>query len=127
MPSAKKKAPSARKQAPSAAKQGKKKQAKTRDERVVVENVMSPGRTITIDAKKYTAMKRALLKVLPKKAPGLTQAEMWDAVPAHLPEAEFPGGAKAGWWTKCVQLDLEAKGVVVRETSAKPLRWHRAK
>jgi uncharacterized protein YndB with AHSA1/START domain len=35
------------------------------------------------------------------------------------------GGAKAGWWTKCVQLDLEAKGTVVRKT-AKPLRWHRA-
>ena len=30
--------------------------------------------------------------------------------------------AKAGWWTKCVQLDLEAKGVVVREGS-KPIRW----
>lgn len=98
---------------------------KAQDERVVVESILSPGRTFTVDAKKYAAMKRALLKVLPRKAPGLTQSEMWDAVLVHLPESEFPGGAKAGWWTKCVQLDLEAKGVVVRETSAKPLRWHR--
>ena len=97
---------------------------KPNDNRVVVENIMSPGRTFTVDAKKYGAMKRALLKVLPEKAPGLTQSEMWAAVLAHLPEAEFPGGAKAGWWTKCVQLDLEAKGIVVREPSAKPLRWH---
>ena len=94
--------------------------------RVVVENVVSPGRTHTVDAKKYNAMKGALLKVLPKKAPGLTGSEMSEAVLLHLPEAEFPGGAKAGWWLKCVQLDLEAKGIVVRETS-KPLRWHRAK
>ena len=28
-------------------------------------------------------------------------------------------------WMKCVQLDLEAKSVVIREAS-KPLRWHRA-
>ena len=33
--------------------------------------------------------------------------------------------AKAGWWAKAVQLDLEAKGTLVREP-AKPLRWHRA-
>lgn len=95
--------------------------------RIVVENVMSPGHTYTVDAKKYNAMKITLLKVLPKKAPGLTGSEMSRAVLLHLPEAEFPGGAKSGWWLKCVQLDLEAKGVVIRETSSKPLRWHRAK
>ena len=95
--------------------------------RVVVENVMSPGRTHTVDAKNYNAMKTAVLKVLPKKAPGLNGAEMSAAVLAHLPDAEFPGGAKAGWWLKCVQLDLEAKGSVMRETLSKPLRWHRAK
>lgn len=35
-------------------------------------------------------------------------------------------GAKAMWWSKTVQLDLEAKGLLGREQS-KPLRWHRAK
>lgn len=95
--------------------------------RIVIENVTSPGRTYTVDAKKYNAMKGALLRVLPGKAPGLTGSEMSEAVLPHLPDAEFPGGAKAGWWLKAVQLDLEAKGIVVRETSAKPLRWHRAK
>jgi hypothetical protein len=95
--------------------------------RIIVENVMSPGHTYTVDANKYNAMKGALLKVLPKKAPGLTGAEMSKAALLHLPETEFPGGAKSGWWLKAVQLDLEAKGLVVRETSAKPLRWHRAK
>lgn len=95
--------------------------------RVVVENVLSPGRTYTVDAKKYNAMKSALLKVLPKKAPGLTGTEISKAVLAHLSETEFPGGEKAGWWLKCVQLDLEAKGTMLREASSKPLRWHRAK
>ena len=42
-------------------------------------------------------MKKALLKALPAKAPGLTQAEMFSAVGPHLPADQFPGGAKAGW------------------------------
>lgn len=99
--------------------------SKDKSDRIVVENVVSPGHTQSVDAKKYNAMKSALLKVLPEKAPGITGAQMSEAVLPHLPEAEFPGGAKAGWWLKCVQLDLEAKGIIVREMS-KPLRWYQA-
>ena len=91
-----------------------------------VKNGNVPGYTHKVDAIKYEAMKEALLKVLPKKPPGLTQAEMRKAVVPHLPDDEFPGGAKAEWWSKCVQLDLEARGVVRREDT-KPLRWHRAR
>jgi Family of unknown function (DUF6958) len=32
--------------------------------------------------------------------------------------------AKAGWWAKTVQLDLEAKGTIAR-AKAKPLRLHK--
>ena len=89
-----------------------------------VENVNVPGYTTRVNATMYAAMRRAMLKVLPAQAPGLTQAEIRVAVVAHLPQDLFPGGAKAGWWAKSVQLDLEAKGVVIREPT-KPLRWHR--
>lgn len=78
-----------------------------------------------MNAANYQAMRRALLKVLPPRSPGLTQAEMFRAVLPHLPSGLFPGGAKAGWWMKTVQLDLEAKRIVARE-KAKPLRWHRS-
>ena len=70
-------------------------------------------------------MKRAVLKVTPKHSPGVTVAALEEAVLAHLPEDLFPGGAKVGWWTKTVQLDLEAKGILTREKAA-PLRLHRA-
>lgn len=93
--------------------------------RVAVENVNHPGRTTVVDARKYTAMRAALLRVLPPEPPGLTQAEMLQAVLPELPEDEFPGGGKAGWWAKTTQLDLEAKGLLVRERTS-PLRWHRA-
>lgn len=97
----------------------------TKPGRVTIENVNHPGLTSTVDAGMYKAMRSALLAVLPAEAPGLTQAQMRDAVVPHLPQDLFPGGAKAGWWAKAVQLDLEAKGVIAREAS-KPLRWHRA-
>lgn len=93
-------------------------------ERITVENVNVPGHTVRLDATMYQAMRAALLKVLPLKQPGLTQDEMRRAVVPHLPKSLFPGGAKASWWAKVVQLDLEAKGVIVREAT-KPLRWHR--
>ena len=39
-----------------------------------------------------------------------------------IPQNLFPGGATSGWWTKSVQLDMEAKGQLVR-IPGKPTRW----
>ena len=94
-------------------------------QKIEIENVNHPGQVTRVDQAKYEAMKRALLRVLPKTSPGLTVAEVQERVIAHLPEKLFPGGAKAGWWAKAVQLDLEAKGFVAREKT-KPLRLRKA-
>jgi hypothetical protein len=96
---------------------------KSESSRVTVKNVNVPGYSVRLDADKHEAMRKAILAVLPNKAPGLTQAEIRQRVVAHLSDDLFPGGAKANWWAKMVQLDLEAKGVVDREAT-KPLRWH---
>lgn len=95
------------------------------DEKITVENVNVPGHTTRVNKAMYDAMKQAMWKALPSKPPGLTQNEIREAIVPHLSEDLFPGGAKAGWWAKTVQLDQEAKGNLVREAS-KPLRWHRA-
>ena len=92
-------------------------------EKIAVENINTPGKTTNVDKAKYLAMKDAMLATLPKGAPGMTAKEAKDAAKAHLPEDLFPAGATAGWWEKCVQLDLEAKGIIVREDT-KPLRFH---
>jgi hypothetical protein len=94
-------------------------------ERIEIENVASPGSTMRVDKKKYEAMKAALLKVLPRAAPGLTIAEAKARLLPILSREQFPGGEKAGWWLKAVQLDLEAKRILLRE-STKPLRLHKA-
>ncbi len=91
---------------------------------ILAENVNVPGYTHPVDSTMYLAMRKALLRALPARPPGLTQSEMLQGLLPLLPAALFPGGAKAGWWMKTVQLDLEAKGSVIREAS-KPLRWHR--
>ena len=96
---------------------------KKNDDKISVENVNVPGKTSRVNAAKYEAMKEAMFQVLPREEPGLTQAEIREAVIPQLPEELYPGGSTAGWWAKTVQLDLEAKGVVIRETT-KPLRWH---
>lgn len=93
---------------------------------VAVQNVNVPGRVANVNAEKYAAMRKALLAALPRRATGLTQAEMVAAVVPLLPQRLWPGGAKATWWVKTVQLDLEAKGMVVRDAASRPLRWRRA-
>jgi len=95
------------------------------DTRILIENVNVPGSTTRVSRAMYEAMRQAMWKVLPATAPGLTQSEIRAAVVPHLPDDLYPGGAKVGWWAKAVQLDLEAKGTLVREPT-KPLRWHRA-
>lgn len=84
-------------------------------EKVAMENPNSPGRPVRVDADKYHAMKDAMLAVLLKTAPGLTVKDLKQRLLPLLPETLFPGGAKAGWWLKGVQLDLEAKKVIVRD------------
>jgi len=90
----------------------------------VVRTPNKPNYTQRVDAESYEAMRKSMLKVLPTKAPGLTQAEMWAALQKAAPRSLFATRGKVGWWMKTVQLDLEVQGLVVREET-KPLRWHR--
>jgi hypothetical protein len=94
-------------------------------EKITVQNVGQPGKTYRVDATKYAEMRAAMEKVLPAEPPGLTPAEIILAVKPHLSQALFPGGDTAGWWVKCVQLDLEAKGVLTRAPKS-PVRLWRA-
>lgn len=93
-------------------------------EKIEIENIVSPGHKYRVDRVKYEAMRKALLAVLPAAAPGLTVAETKEKLLPLLPKDLFPEGAKAGWWLKAAQLDLEAKGTIEREAT-KPLRLHR--
>ena len=93
-------------------------------DRIEVRNVTSPHHVTCVDSAKYAAMRHALMAVLPDAPPGITVAEAQAALLSGLDGTLFPGGAKAGWWMKCVQLDLEARGIVAREPKS-PVRLFR--
>lgn len=92
-------------------------------DKTLVENVGQPGKTYAVDTAKYAEMRRAVLAVIPPDAPGLTPAQIIEAVKPHLSDALFPGGETAGWWVKCVQLDLEAKGILKRAPKSPVRLW----
>ncbi len=92
-------------------------------DKIEVLNVNHPGKSTRVDADKYAAMKNAMLTVAPDSPPGLTAGELKQAVLPLLPQDQFPGGSTAGWWVKCVQLDLEARGLLERSRTS-PLRFH---
>src|SRR5688500_2759755 len=94
-------------------------------ETILAETVASPDSPPRPGKReKYEATRDAVLAVLPTCEPGFSYAELKAAALPRLREALFPGGQTVGWWLKCVQLDQEAKGVIVRH--GKPLRWYRA-
>jgi hypothetical protein len=94
-------------------------------EKIEVENFTSPGRTVRVDKAKYMAVREATMRHITAEEPGKTPTELIAAIRSELPQDLFPGGEKAGWWFKCVQLDLEAKGIIVRGPKA-PVRLRRA-
>ncbi|MDJ0822558.1 MAG: hypothetical protein QNJ09_12225 [Paracoccaceae bacterium] len=91
---------------------------------IEVENVNHPGKVERVDAAKYQAIRTLMLAALPIGQPGLTAAALKEAMLADVPQDLFPGGQTLGWWAKCVQLDLEAKGLVTR-AATKPLTFFR--
>ncbi|MCZ4262692.1 hypothetical protein O4G76_17790 [Limimaricola sp. G21655-S1] len=95
------------------------------DEMIEISSATSPGRTERVNRAKYTAMREALLTVLPDTPPGVTVAEAKAAALEYLSQEHFPGGEKAGWWLKAVQLDLEAKGIIARGAT-RPVRLYRS-
>ena len=91
--------------------------------KIAVENVNSPGKSSNVDAAKYTEMRRHFLNALPSTPPVISVSDLNAAVKPHLSQDLFPQGATCGWWVKCVQLDLEAKGLIRRAEKAPVRLW----
>jgi hypothetical protein len=91
---------------------------------MMIENVNQPGRTYSVNAVKYNAMRECMFQLVPTEPPGMSAQEMYDALVPALPQELWPKGEKVGWWQKAVQLDLEAKAILRRDPKSKPLRWY---
>ncbi len=71
-------------------------------------------RGTSIDLKKYDAMKKALLKVIPRRAPGTPFKDLPKLVTAALSSGAFGPGDSVSWYVTTVKLDLEARGLIRR-------------
>ena len=92
-------------------------------EKIDVENIGQPGKIYRVDRAKYADMRAKMLAILPDMPDGMTVADINTAVRPTLDPALFPGGETCGWWVKCVQLDLEAKGVIRRAAKSPVRLW----
>lgn len=90
-----------------------------------IEVLTREGKPWRVNKAKFEDMDAALMAVLPDAPPGMTVDDAKAALLPKLDPALFPGGEKAMWWIKAVQLDHEARGTILRAKGS-PVRLYRA-
>lgn len=74
---------------------------------------------VQIDKTKYDEMRRALLRVIPKRRAGVAFSDLPDLVAEHLSDAAF-AGASVQWYVVTVKQDLEARGLIEQVEGVRP-------
>jgi hypothetical protein len=90
-------------------------------------NVNRGSRGFAVTSEKYEPIRKAILASVPRSKEGTTFKELVAAVNDRVPKDLFPKRGSVSWYTKVVQLDLEAKGLIGRILSVTPQRVRRAK
>jgi hypothetical protein len=75
-----------------------------------------------VTPQKYALVRAAILAALPTAGTGLTWDELVQAIAPGLPPDLFPHLGSVRGYTKAVQLDLEARGLIARVPKTRPLR-----
>jgi hypothetical protein len=92
--------------------------AKLREDRI--ETLHPAGKKgVRIDKTKYEEMRRALLRVIPKRRSGVAFGDLSELVAEHLSDAVF-GGASLQWYVVTVKQDLEARGLIEQVEGVRP-------
>ena len=96
---------------------------------IQAQNVNHPDHRENLKEEKYTVIREAMLAVLPAAAgsEGMAFPQLEEKVRAYLesndvPMSLFPKPGSVRWYTKAVQLDLEAKGLIERVPKKSPIR-----
>lgn len=94
---------------------------------IKAKNVNHPNYSENLNEKKYTLVRNAILESLPSNGDSLSFDELRDRVESYLQEVQdskalFPKSGSITWYTKAVQLDLEARGDIARVPDVSPIR-----
>jgi hypothetical protein len=105
---------------------------------IEAKNINHPEYSEPLNEKKYKHIKGAILSCLQeyqedsveKEKSGMSFSELEKAVVRHLknnkvPQELFPKPGSVRWYTKAVQLDLEAKDLIERVPGKSPLRFRK--
>jgi hypothetical protein len=94
------------------------------DQSRVVCRTPTPERKPTrIERWKFDAVRRAILEVLPRRAPGVAyMSELPGLVERALTPEERTALGSAGWYTTTVKLELEVRGEIARVPRSSPQR-----
>ena len=92
------------------------------EEKVICETPTPGKKSTRIDKWKYEAVRRAILKSVPKNKTGIVFKTLPDQVELHLKPEEKAKLGSVGWYTTCVKLDLEVKGKIQRVVGRSPQR-----
>jgi hypothetical protein len=101
--------------------------AKKSDERVLTLHPDAEGgkRGVRIEKAKYDGMRRALLRVVPRRKDGVAFRELSELVEPHLPADVFGPDVSRSWYVTVVKQDLEARGTIEQVPGARPQRVRR--
>ena len=87
------------------------------------DNVNKGSRGFAVTEEKYEPIRQAILASLPWNEKGMAFKELVAAVAARVPQELYPKAGSVSWYTKVVQLDLEAKGMsILRKMAARQRR-----
>lgn len=89
-------------------------------------NVNKRSRGFAVTAEKYEPIRKAILASVPRNKEGVSFGELVASVNRRVPKALFPKRGSVSWYTKVVQLDLEASGQIERIPGETPQRLRRA-
>ena len=94
-------------------------------------NVNHPDHVENLKSDKYAVIRAAMLDALPVDD-WMAFSELEDAVRDLLTEREtpaelFPKPGSVRWYCKAVQLDLEARGEIERQSKKSPLRLRKCR
>lgn len=87
----------------------------------------TPGKKPTrIDRWKFDAVRRAILKAVPRRGEGVLFRELPQRVRKLLAIEELERLGSVGWYTTTVKLELEVRGEIRRVGGASPQRLLRS-
>jgi len=90
-------------------------------------NVNKESRGFAVTAEKYEPIRKAILASVSRNKEGVSFKELVASVSSRVPKELFPKRGSVSWYTKVVQLDLEANGQIERIPGVTPQRVRRAR